>query len=79
MNLEKDFGKVGGEPFSKEIVLEAAKGADFMQNFKLAVWKRMTNHDGSVKGEFDYIPERTLDELAMIAERTMGDNSKTTE
>jgi hypothetical protein len=52
---------------SKEQMLEAARAASFMQLFKMKVWRRMTAVDGSVKGEFDYIPERTLDELAMIA------------
>ncbi len=69
-----------GENFlnrTKEQMLSVAKGATLMQNFKLAVWKRMTNHDGSVKKEFDYIPEKTLDELAMIALRLNGDNPKT--
>ena len=53
------------------VMIKAAKGANFMQNFKLKVWDRMTNHDGSVIKEFDYIPEKTLDELAMIAEREL--------
>jgi hypothetical protein len=65
--------KTPEEMFSKEMMLEAAKGANFMQSFKLAVWERMTNWDGSIKKEFDYIPEKTLDQLAMIAQRCLED------
>jgi hypothetical protein len=71
--LDKDFGKVLDDTFSKEMMLEAAKSSCFMQSFKLAVWERMTNWDGSVKKEFDYIPEQTLDQLAIIAQRCLED------
>lgn len=62
---------------TKEQMLEAARGASFMQLFKMKVWKRMTSVDGSIKGEFDYIPERTLDELAMIALDLFKEDNKT--
>lgn len=62
---------------TKEDLLDAARGASFMQLFKMKVWKRMTSHDGSIKGEFEYIPERTLDELAMIALDLFKEDNKT--
>ncbi len=47
---------------TEEQMMKAAKCSGFMQNFKMAWWKRRENDVTTM-----HIPEKTLDELAMIA------------